>query len=617
MTWAIGRRWVGASAGVVGGAIVATSFGYFTIAHASLPDLPLAAFITLATWALFEAGAPALDATSAASARGTAAAAPDDRTRRWWMLLAGLAIGLGMLTKGPVALVLPALVYLSARLVMADGLLPTRRGWFGLRWIDVALATLVLLAVALPWFLAMAEVHGLAYLRRFFIGENLERFATERYNGRRPLWFYAPIIFGGLAPWSSLMVLWIPSLGRVLRGVRRLTELEWRLIVWALVPVFFYTLSVGQQPRYILPVLPPLAVLVARTLLSRLAASEAEGRRHLGVAAALTVSALAFLALAFLLFRARPLLFALSPLQGQIGTAIIVVAAVGLLAWTWVGSQRWLPAAVATSAAATLVTLQFTFYSSGGPEPVQLMARRVLAIRQGEPSGTYRMFVRNLVFYTGVKQNDLVDEAEAVDFLRQPQRVLCVMPLKLVEGLQRDHGLQLHRLASFVYFNPSAVRLRTLLSAEPESTLETVVLVSNRTRSRQSTKILPGLSRPFGSKACLTRFITAIVSGDTSSGRYFAFEKPMPCSPVTEPSSATTPSNSACSVTRTRALVSGSLASTMMLTWMLPSPTWPKAGISRPDSARSRSTSWNSSGMRPFGTTMSWLYFHAPTVRSA
>jgi 4-amino-4-deoxy-L-arabinose transferase-like glycosyltransferase len=475
MTWAIGRRWVGASAGVVGGAIVATSFGYFTIAHASLPDLPLAAFITLATWALFEAGAPALDAAAAPSARGTGAAAPDDRTRRWWMLLAGLAIGLGMLTKGPVALVLPALVYLSASLVMADGLLPTRRGWF-----DVALATVVLLAVALPWFLAMAEVHGTAYLRRFFIGENLERFATERYNGRRPLWFYAPIIFGGLAPWSSLMVLWIPSLGRVLRGVRRLTGLEWRLILWAVVPVLFYTLSVGQQPRYILPVLPPLAVLVARTLVSRLDASEAAGRRDAAVAIAITVSALAFLALAFLLFRARPLLFALSPLQGQIGTAIIVVAAVGLLAWTWFGRQRWLPAAVAASAAATLVTLQFTFYSGAGPEPVQLMARKILEIRHGEPSGTYRMFVRNLVFYTGVKQNDLVDEAEAVEFLRQPQRVLCVMPLKLVEGLQRDHGLQLHRLASFVYFNPSAVRLRTLMSDDPGNTLETVALVSNR-----------------------------------------------------------------------------------------------------------------------------------------
>jgi 4-amino-4-deoxy-L-arabinose transferase-like glycosyltransferase len=480
MTWAIGRRWVGASVGVVAGAIVATSFGYFTIAHASLPDLPLAAFITLATWALFEAGAPALDPASSPMARGTGAAAPDDRTRRWWMLLAGLAIGVGMLTKGPVALVLPALVYLAVRLVMADGLLPTRRGWFGLRWLDVALAAVVLLAVSLPWFLAMADVHGVAYLRRFFVGENLERFATERYNGRRPLWFYAPIIFGGLAPWSSLMVLWVPPLGRVLRGARRLTELEWRLILWAAVPVVFYTLSVGQQPRYILPVLPPLAVLVARTLVSRLAASDAAGRRDVGVAAAITASGIAFLALALLLFRARPLLFALSPLQGQIGTTIIVVAALGLLGWTWFGRQRSLPAAVAISAAATLVTLQFTFYSAGGLEPVQQMARRIVEIRQQEPSGTYRMFVRNLVFYTGVKQNDLVDEAEAVEFLRQPQRVLCVMPLKLVEGLQKAHGVQLHRLASFVYFNPSAVRLRTLFQEQPERSLETVVLVSNR-----------------------------------------------------------------------------------------------------------------------------------------
>jgi 4-amino-4-deoxy-L-arabinose transferase-like glycosyltransferase len=478
MTWAVGRRWVGPSTGVVAGAIVATSFGYFTMAHASLPDLPLAAFVTLATWALFEAGVPAADPSVPSS--GTASRAPDDRTRRRWMLLAGLAIGLGMLTKGPVALVLPALVYLTARLVLADGLLPTSRGWFGLRWIDVALATLVLLAVALPWFIAMADVHGVAYLRRFFVGENLERFATERYNGRRPLWFYAPIIIGGLAPWSSLMALWIPPLGRVLRGVRRLTELEWRLILWAVVPVVFYTLSVGQQPRYILPVLPPLAVLVARTLVSRLAAADAAGRRDRAVAVAITVSALAFLALAFLLFRARPLLFALSPLQGQIGTAIIVIAALGLLGWTWLGRQRRLPAAVAAAAAATLVTLQFTFYSGGGLEPVQQMARQLLAIRHGEPSGTYRVFVRNLVFYTGVKQNDLVDEAEAIAFLRQPQRVFVVMPLRAMEALQRDHGLQLHQLRSIVYFNPSAVRLRTLLSENPEQMLDTVVLVSNQ-----------------------------------------------------------------------------------------------------------------------------------------
>jgi 4-amino-4-deoxy-L-arabinose transferase-like glycosyltransferase len=463
MTWAVGRRWVNAATGLLGGAIVATSFGYFTMARASLPDLPLAAFITLATWALFEAGRTEVDAR-----------------RRGWLLLSALAMALGMLTKGPVAVALPVLVYVIDCGIRGDGLRPTARGWFGLRWVDVALAAVLFVVVALPWYLAMAETHGAAYLKRFFVGENLERFATARYNGRRPPWFYAPIILGGLAPWSSLFFLWIPLVPRVLTRARRLTGLEWRLVLWAFVPVVFYTLSVGQQPRYILPVLPPLALLLARTLLSRIATSDAAGRRHAGVAAAFTASGLAFLVLALLLHRARPLLFALSPISGQIGLAVIVVAGAGLLLYAWLGRQRWLPVAVAIAGAATLVSLHYSVYSAAGDEPVQQMARHLTAIRHDEPSGTYHVFVRNLVFYTGVKQNDLVDEEEAVAFLRQPRRVLCVMPLDQVEGLEKAHGLQLHQLASVVYFNPSAVRLKTLFSSHPQSELETVVLVTNQ-----------------------------------------------------------------------------------------------------------------------------------------
>jgi hypothetical protein len=78
-----------------------------------------------------------------------------------------------------------------------------------------------------------------------------------------------------------------------------------------------------------------------------------------------------------------------------------------------------------------------------------------------------------------VKQTDLVDEAEAVDFLRQPERVFVVMPRDLVPNLEK-HGLQLRELASVVYFNPSAVRIRTLFSANPERMLSTVVLVTNQ-----------------------------------------------------------------------------------------------------------------------------------------
>jgi 4-amino-4-deoxy-L-arabinose transferase-like glycosyltransferase len=477
MTWGIARRWIDATTGLLSGAIVATSFGYFTMARASLPDLPLAAFVTLATWALFEAGRPAPERVPADASSPTTAGAWSARA---WLLVAAVAMAIGILTKGPVAIVLPVLVYLVARVVLGHGgLVPSREGWFGLRWVDLALGAVVFLVVATPWYVAMADVHGVAYLKRFFVGENLERFATERYNGRRPPWFYGPIIVGGLAPWSSLLFLWFPSLGRVLRRTRQLTDIEWRLILWAVAPVAFYTLSVGQQPRYILPVLPPLAVLVARTLQTRIRASEAAGQRHLGVALAATASALAFLGFALLLHRARPLLFALSPLAGQVGTLVIVVAAVGLLASTWLGRQRYLPVAWAIAATATLVSLHYSVYSASGDEPVQQMARHLKAVRTTEPSGTYRVFVRNLVFYTGVKQTDLVDEEEAVEFLRQPQRVLVVMPRDLVANLEKQ-GLQLRELASVVYFNPSAVRIRTLFSPHPEQALSTVVLVTNR-----------------------------------------------------------------------------------------------------------------------------------------
>ena len=83
-----------------------------------------------------------------------------------------------------------------------------------------------------------------------------------------------------------------------------------------------------------------------------------------------------------------------------------------------------LPAAIAAAATATLVALHYTVYSGGGLEPVQRMARLFAASAEASRPAPTGSFVRNLVFYTGVKQNDLVDEAEALEFLRQPQRVL-------------------------------------------------------------------------------------------------------------------------------------------------------------------------------------------------
>jgi hypothetical protein len=109
------------------------------------------------------------------------------------------------------------------------------------------------------------------------------------------------------------------------------------------------------------------------------------------------------------------------------------------------------------------------------------MARKVAAAHQGhEPSATYRVFVRNLVFYTGVKQTDLVEPQQVVEFLQQPQRVLTVITRDDLTRLTQEYGLRVKTLAEVQYFNPSGVRLRTLLWPDPARDLETVLLVTNR-----------------------------------------------------------------------------------------------------------------------------------------
>ncbi len=184
-------------------------------------------------------------------------------------------MGLGLLTKGPVAVALPVMIVFPLVLMARKSWKPTGAGWLGLSWRHVMLGAAVFLAVAVPWFAAMVATHGTAYLDRFFVGENFERFATDKYNDRRPIWFYVPILLAGLAPWSPFVFLGIPTIRRVLKRERRAADAEWRAVLWAAVPFIFYTLSIGQQPRYILPVLPPLALLVAHMLVTRIDKSSA------------------------------------------------------------------------------------------------------------------------------------------------------------------------------------------------------------------------------------------------------------------------------------------------------------------------------------------------------
>jgi len=473
-TFACARRWYDGPTGLLAGAIAATSFGYVAVARQALPDLTLACFVTLGTWA-------ALVALVTPPLSGT------DPPRWRWLLLAGGALAGAFLTKGPVGVILPAIVVgplvlwrcWSASSSPAHATPVSARQLLG----DVGLLIVVFLLLAVPWFAAMTATHGLAYLDRFFIGENLLRFATDRYNAPRSFWFYLPILVGGLLPWSPLMLVWTGPLIRVVRGVRRVQPVEIWLGVWAITPLLFYSVSVGKQARYILPMLPPLAVLLARAVLSRFARSDrnADGpRRDRLLALAGAVSGALLMLLGIFVHRAQSLLYGVPPGAVLTGIVALTVSGLGVALVSVSARQRLIPAAIVVASVVSALSLQYVVLSRPGPEPVEEMAALIEAAGpEALPYGNYRVFVRNLIFYTGRPHVDLASEEQVLTFLRSTEPVLCVIAEPDLQRI-RTRGITTHELGRVTYLNTGNLTLRTLVWPDPNTDLQSVVLVTNQ-----------------------------------------------------------------------------------------------------------------------------------------
>ena len=456
------RRWFDDATGLLAGLIAATSFGHVAMARQALPDLTLALLITLATWCALVA---ALDPPR----RG---GAPGADGRRRWLVAAAVAAAGGVLAKGPVGLALPALVVLPlAGLEHLAG-----RSRWRLRRAHLVPAALAFLVVAVPWFLGMTLVHGVDYLDRFFVTENLDRFATARFNEPRPWWYYLPIAVGGMLPWSPYMLLWLPALGRFARE-RRIDPATARLLWWALAPLLFYTLAVGKQPRYILPMVTPLAVLLAATLSARLG-GRAAGDRLLTICTTLAGTVLVLLGI--LAHRARPLLVDWDALWTTAAAAAFWAGGIGVC--LTVVRRRWTPAALTAAAIVATLATHWVVLASPGPAPVERMASLIAANREGdERYGRHAVFARNLVFYTRTAFVELPALQAASDFLRAPTRVLCVLRVEDADRLEAQ-GVPLERLGQVTYLDTGGLNLRILLDPRPDH-LQRVELVANRQES--------------------------------------------------------------------------------------------------------------------------------------
>lgn len=232
LVYLIGRRSIGERAALWGALSLALAPGWVSMGRLLLMDSLLTLWTTLALLSGFEA------------VRG-------ERLRWGWWLLASAACGLGVLTKGPVALVLLLPPLWLQRWLTGSGCRIGRAGMLG--------CLLVVLAVTLPWYAAMT-LRIPTFARDFIWEHNIRRFLAP-FAHVHGIWFYIPVVLGGLLPGTLLLV---PFLRFLLSSdpecsARRTIELSFLLLAggWC---VLFFTLSQCKLPTYIMPAFPMLCL---------------------------------------------------------------------------------------------------------------------------------------------------------------------------------------------------------------------------------------------------------------------------------------------------------------------------------------------------------------------
>jgi 4-amino-4-deoxy-L-arabinose transferase len=174
---------------------------------------------------------------------------------RTFLVSAGVSCGLAFLTKGFLALAVPALV--------VGGYLLWQKRWrdmFRMIWLPLLGAFLV----ALPWSLA---VHHQApdFWNYFFWEEHVRRFFSGSAQHKQPAWYFLAVLPAMLIPWTFLLpVLWRGARTRAPYASQQQNLLRYTLC-WTILPFLFFSASRGKLLTYILPCLPALAILIAFT----------------------------------------------------------------------------------------------------------------------------------------------------------------------------------------------------------------------------------------------------------------------------------------------------------------------------------------------------------------
>ncbi len=395
--WYFGRRLLDERSGLIAAALFATCIHIVVIARAATPD-PL--FMLCMGFAFLSFICMYIE------------------NRQGSLLPAFyLAIALGLLAKGPVAVLMPALLIGSFLLLVGDFSAWRRfRPWLGLT---------IVLVVALPWYVAVGVLTDGEWLKVFFLHHNVERF-TDTLQGHRAIpGLYILTVLAGWFPWTGLVAasLWMGpwKLSRL-----RADPLRLFLLTWIGVFFVFFTAARTHLPNYMLPTFPAMALLAASWLRQASTSDLARAWRW---------TAWTSLILALGLMAGGGMALEKQWPGDWVLVLVVLPVAIGAIWWLWQRKRSPVPPLAAGMMACVLLLSTWAAPAFDKHKITPELARRATAAGfSGAQLATYRYFQPSLLFYHGGRLPYLGTVGEVLEWLRKgnalvlPQAVLGDLP---------------------------------------------------------------------------------------------------------------------------------------------------------------------------------------------
>ena len=402
--------------------------------------------------------------------------------RRLFLLLMYASVGLGVLTKGPVAAALPALVFGIYLIIHRE----LRR----IGEMMIPLGLIVVLAIVVPWYAALYHRYGWTYITSFIVGENIARY-TEGLGveQRRGLSFYLPVVFSDSFPWSLCLfgaaAVWLADRRTLSRAGTATTDRGFRirtlLWLWILVIVTFFTFSAAKQDLYIFPIVPAVAAL-GGLLIARRDDSDGPAWPRTLRATAATIGLLLAIAGAgtFYIFETVGKVYALHG-AAFVGGAAAIGGTVALTLSLFNRARAALAVVLVS-----LVTLNWVFVIWVLPSferykpVVPLTAAIKERFAEGDVVAHYDVALPSMVYYLGQHIEILFDRDAFLKLLKGHQRVFAVLSAGDYEEVAREAGVPTCILDRRPTVN---IKLKAVLARDP---LPEVLLITNRCPSSSS-----------------------------------------------------------------------------------------------------------------------------------